>query len=364
MALTVEKTRTWLERISLDKQFQEESRHQIWKDNIRRFAPSLQRHGSIYGDNRVGHIEDFMGGDFVNVNFVYPYIKTIVPAIYFKDPYIFTTARNGDDVAKANVIEAIINYVWREINLKEEIKRVIIDTLFFGIGWLKIGYTAEFGKTIADSFVPQGQTDRKTPEGKVIEFNEFIKEENVFGKRISPFRIIVPRGFHRFVDMPYVIEEKLEDIEAAKNNKSYKNTEQLLPTHKLDTGFQSINTPSMSGAENTGFRGRINGRTSGRSTSLTSREKVDKVVLWEVWDKRSEKILTFGKGVEKPLQEREWDFILSLGDDGTDENIFAILPASAYSLKVGIEPTSARFNLEGVDASRRLLNELGRVLTE
>jgi trehalose 6-phosphate synthase/phosphatase len=68
-----------------------------------------------------------------------------------------------------------------------------------------------------------------------------------------------------------------------------------------------------------------------------------------------------GRAALRFLQEREWDFILSLGDDRTDENVFAILPASAYSLKVGIESTSARFNLEGVDASRRLLNELASV---
>jgi trehalose 6-phosphate synthase/phosphatase len=61
------------------------------------------------------------------------------------------------------------------------------------------------------------------------------------------------------------------------------------------------------------------------------------------------------------LQERKWDFILSLGDDRTDEDIFAVLPASAYSLRVGIEPTCARFNLEGIEASRRLLIELGTV---
>jgi len=242
--------------------------------------------------------------DFVNVNFVYPYIKTIMPAVYFKDPYIFVTARQEEDLPKANTVEAIINYVWREIGLKEEVKRVILDTLIFGIGWLKIGYTAEFGRTIEDSsMVPEGQTDRKTPEDKVIEFNEFIKEENVFGKRISPFRIIVPRGFHRYIDMPYIVEEKLEDIEAVRENKSLKHTKDLIPTHKLDSGFGAIDTPSMTNPENQGFMGRM--RNVARR--LTSREKANKVILWEVWDKREEKILTFGKGVDSPLQERDWD---------------------------------------------------------
>jgi trehalose 6-phosphate synthase/phosphatase len=61
------------------------------------------------------------------------------------------------------------------------------------------------------------------------------------------------------------------------------------------------------------------------------------------------------------LQERGWDFILALGDDRTDENVFDILPPSAYSLKVGIKPTSARFNLEDVNATRHLLAQLVRI---
>jgi hypothetical protein len=290
------KTEEWIARISQDRKFQEDERHPIWKRNIERFA-----YGSLYRHNYDGpHGHTGLHGDFVNVNFVYAYIKTVVPAIYFRDPYIFAAGRKEEDVGKANVIEAIINYVWREINLKDEVKRAIIDTLFFGIGWVKIGYTAEFGRTIADSSIlPEGTSDRETPEGKVIEFNEFVKEENVFGKRISPFRMIVPRGYHRFIDMPYVIEERLEDIEAIRDNKSYKNTKNLVPTHKLDTGFESIKAPNMTGAQG-GLLGRM-------VSKLTHKEQANKVIIWEVWDKREKKVLTFGKGSDLALQEKDWD---------------------------------------------------------
>ena len=298
------KPKDWLQLISQDKKFQENHRHRVWKDNIERYAAGFHAAGmaSLHGTHG-GHGGSSSGfdKDFVNVNFVYAYIKTVMPAVYFKDPYIFIEGRSEEDLGKANVVEAIINYIWREINLKEEVKRVILDTLLFGIGWLKIGYTAEFGRTIEKS--TQATPDRKTPEGKVIEFNEYIKEENVFGKRISPFRVIVPRGYHRFVDMPYIIEERLEDIEAVKENKSLKNTADLIPTHKLDSGFTSIKAPSMSSPENVGFLGRLS-RITGR---LSARDKANKVILWEIWDKRSQKIITLGKGTEKVLQEKDWD---------------------------------------------------------
>ncbi len=68
--------------------------------------------------------------------------------------------------------------------------------------------------------------------------------------------------------------------------------------------------------------------------------------------------LNKGRAVFRVIQDGEWDFILSMGDDRTDEDVFAILPVGAYSIKVGLGQTAARFNIEGVEAARGLLSEL------
>jgi trehalose 6-phosphate synthase/phosphatase len=39
------------------------------------------------------------------------------------------------------------------------------------------------------------------------------------------------------------------------------------------------------------------------------------------------------------------DFILALGDDWTDEDMFTLLPTTAFSIKVGSAPTAARWHL-------------------
>jgi len=66
-----------------------------------------------------------------------------------------------------------------------------------------------------------------------------------------------------------------------------------------------------------------------------------------------------GRSVRRFLERGDWDFILSVGDDRTDEDVFAVLPPSAFSLKIGSGPTSARFTLKGVEACRALLIQLG-----
>jgi trehalose 6-phosphate synthase/phosphatase len=44
------------------------------------------------------------------------------------------------------------------------------------------------------------------------------------------------------------------------------------------------------------------------------------------------------------IAQRPWDFTLAIGDDRTDEDLFAVLPPEAYSIKVGLAPTRARYN--------------------
>jgi trehalose 6-phosphate synthase/phosphatase len=69
-------------------------------------------------------------------------------------------------------------------------------------------------------------------------------------------------------------------------------------------------------------------------------------------------------GVNKGTAGREWlkqyapDFILGIGDDWTDEDLFRALPPTAFSVRVGLATTSARYYLSGPATVRRMLREL------
>lgn len=58
------------------------------------------------------------------------------------------------------------------------------------------------------------------------------------------------------------------------------------------------------------------------------------------------------------VEKKEWDFIMALGDDWTDEDTFSVLPIKAYSIKVGPRPTQARFSLDSYPFVLWLLKEL------
>jgi trehalose 6-phosphate synthase/phosphatase len=65
-----------------------------------------------------------------------------------------------------------------------------------------------------------------------------------------------------------------------------------------------------------------------------------------------------GRGAQPWLERGGWDFILAIGDDRTDEDMFGALPDWATSIKVGLGPSRAKFSLDSVADVRGLLREL------
>jgi len=72
-------------------------------------------------------------------------------------------------------------------------------------------------------------------------------------------------------------------------------------------------------------------------------------------------------GVNKGTAAMDWlashapDFILGIGDEGTDEDLFRALPSAAYSIRVGLANTAARYFLSNHTAVRKLLRELSEL---
>ncbi|MEO0114059.1 MAG: bifunctional alpha,alpha-trehalose-phosphate synthase (UDP-forming)/trehalose-phosphatase [candidate division WOR-3 bacterium] len=58
------------------------------------------------------------------------------------------------------------------------------------------------------------------------------------------------------------------------------------------------------------------------------------------------------------LKAKDYDFILAIGDDWTDEDLFKILPATAYSIRVGMTLSYAKYNLRNHNEVLKLLTEL------
>lgn len=84
-------------------------------------------------------------------------------------------------------------------------------------------------------------------------------------------------------------------------------------------------------------------------------EVIEGYKMLEIKDYRVNK----GKALSEWLSKDQWDFILAIGDDWSDESMFEILPENSYSIKVGSKPSKAKFYIDSPEDVRALLGKLG-----
>jgi trehalose 6-phosphate synthase/phosphatase len=65
-----------------------------------------------------------------------------------------------------------------------------------------------------------------------------------------------------------------------------------------------------------------------------------------------------GRAALRWISRKTWDFILAIGDDLTDEDTFRVLPATAWSIRVGFSASVAKFSLGSPSQVRSLLREM------
>jgi trehalose 6-phosphate synthase/phosphatase len=72
------------------------------------------------------------------------------------------------------------------------------------------------------------------------------------------------------------------------------------------------------------------------------------------------KSANLNKGItaQQWLSREKWDFVLAIGDDVTDEDLFRALPTNAWSIKVRPGVSAAKFSLDSPDEVRALFREL------
>ncbi|HDP54323.1 MAG TPA: bifunctional alpha,alpha-trehalose-phosphate synthase (UDP-forming)/trehalose-phosphatase [Bacteroidetes bacterium] len=66
-----------------------------------------------------------------------------------------------------------------------------------------------------------------------------------------------------------------------------------------------------------------------------------------------------GRAAAQQLAMDNFDFIMALGDDWTDEYTFGVMPDNAFTVKVGTKNTKANYYIDSVESVRKLLRKLG-----
>ncbi|NIM20021.1 MAG: bifunctional alpha,alpha-trehalose-phosphate synthase (UDP-forming)/trehalose-phosphatase [Candidatus Latescibacteria bacterium] len=71
-----------------------------------------------------------------------------------------------------------------------------------------------------------------------------------------------------------------------------------------------------------------------------------------------------GRAVLRWITKTSWDFIMAIGDDATDEDVFSVVPDTAFSIKVGIGRSKAKYQMESPIEVRALLSDIASARPE
>lgn len=227
-------------------------------------------------DEFKGHFRVANGSADIQINalnFIFAYVKTEIPALYLKNPYIKINAKNGSTIQSAKIIEQAINYDWKHKRLKRENKKNVFDGKLIGHSWFKSGYTGSFG-TVEDG------------NGNTL---EFIQSEDFFGYRV-PWDCIVfdldstdpPH------DCAWICHTVWCNLEDAKANPRYKNTDKLTPQTRRPLNYSHSALPS----DQDQFQ-----------------DEQKKVALKEVWDIKNHVVFTISDGVDDYIEDpKPWPY--------------------------------------------------------
>ena len=172
-------------------------------------------------------------------NIVYAMGRTLVPNIYFRNPYITATPRHkpGLDL-QAKMIESIDNWLIQEMNVKQAFKTAVMDCYYTNRGILKIGYDSlsgyiSKGRTLEDELkeILNRPIGGSTPKKEKTEYNINVKPGMPWCVRVMPDFIIVPFGVRTLEECPWIVHVVIRPTDDVKNDPIYKNTAELEGTH-------------------------------------------------------------------------------------------------------------------------------------
>lgn len=210
------------------------------------------RYKETYGNSKNWHTyRDYGRGKFANYtssasatgtlpyNLVYAHEKSLVPNIYYRNPYVSVSPRYqpGFDI-HAKVVEAVDNWIIGEIGVKAQMKTSIKDAYYCNRGILKVGYdsldgvsqTLSMRQKVANLMdTPISQLGKK--RGERVEYDVNVKPGMPWSVRIMPDFFIVPFGVRTLDECPWADHVVIRPLEDVKNDPKYTNTEKLEGTH-------------------------------------------------------------------------------------------------------------------------------------
>lgn len=262
---------------------------QFWKGQVKKGIKYQEDFGLSKNWNRY---HDYYWGkyrsDIYYVNKYFSQLRSLVPRLYFRNPRVIVHPVRPEYEILAMVVQAIDNWLIRELNLKSVVKSIIQDAFFCNKGFVKIGYDREFGQ------IPF--TAKSPPTGEIIEYNVGVKSGMPWALRTNPRDFIVSWGVNLLNDTPWVAHRIVRLLEDVKKDPTYEHTKDLKGGYIRELRNAKESNIDISGQTVTSIE-----------ESLKQSGEEQWVEIWEIRDVKHKQILALNLNHDKFLRKPQFD---------------------------------------------------------
>jgi len=226
------------------------------------------------------------------MNYNYPMARTMRAHVYFQNPRIVVTPYRPDMIWNARLLEQLANSWLHVAGIKQQVRAMVLDNHFCGVGIGKQGYDSEFGfnqKHLGEEFLglgikplSEGTTSLFDKKGRRIEYNTFVSSGMPWFLRLDPASVVVPYGTASIRNARWIMHLVLRHIDDVKADPKYENTADL-------------NTGSLASIAD--FI-----RVDVDSEYFANMDKEGYILLNEVHDAKTGRVMVFVEGHKKWLR--------------------------------------------------------------
>lgn len=267
-----------------------------------RIQMAIRAHSEKFEKRARRNLEYYLGQQFpddeafeesrVPMNFVASVVDSLVPAVYTRNPKVIVSPKvpdrgnvavNQKNARFAKMFQGMMNQTIKEIKFKKTAKRAIKDGTLTSRGIVKLGFSGQLGKRQGRKYLFFGP--KKEPAGVPLDENmndTYVKKQRVWAERISPFRFYYDPEAQDLEHAAWCVQEVSVPIHRVVNNPVY--------NQRVRRDLKPSGTVQKSFTE--GLWEHI----SKDSRTEDFPEDVQRVILWEIWDRESKKIRVLAKG--------------------------------------------------------------------
>lgn len=220
---------------------------------------------------------------------------SLVSSLVVPRPTFAVHPEDIDSVEGSKILEKVDNQLVHQLFLKQELEKSLTHTYLWGRGIWKIGFDSEFG------YDPRQDTGLGT-------LNQFDSRGHFIERipprpgmpwvlSVLPHDFIVPWGTVDLKDAPWCCHRVVRHISDVKGDRRYKNTTSLKPIMTMKDFIKSYESRKV--------MVRMGDEYFSRRGDPTGHEYIE---LWEIHDRRTEKIIVLATGHDKKLRD-ERDYL-------------------------------------------------------